>query len=262
MKQDLVVIAPQATVTWMHGPTIQSTSKDVPCAEGLLPSGAMSAQVDAERLELLKLENTVSKPCSDAHPNTRSFDMDCVAISSKMLQPRPIHHLNFFRQPVHHKCATPPATSLAVLMSQRQGILDYEKSMAKAILVCNAMQFLDPVAYWGPHTTLEGLRGTALKQAVIGQCAKLYTTDGTWLEDMWDEDEDEPFNYNDTAKTDVLFDGERSYAFAPSEQDFLDRLRQTEGAHDAVKKYMSKKETFLRQRCSSLREVACAADGD
>ena len=261
MEQDLLVAAPPARVSWMHATTIHSTSKDLSCDGAMLRPGTFSAQVDAECLDILKIGNTESRPLPDDQ-NSTPCDTDSAAMDSTMLQVSPIHHLNFFRQPVYHKCATPPATSLAVLMSQRQGIVDFEKSISKATIVCQAMCFLDPVAYWGPHETLKELRGTALKEAVTGQCAKLYTSDGIWRDDLWDEDEDEPFNYNDTANTDVLFDGERSYGLAPSEQDFINRLHCTEGSHDAVKKYTSKKEIFLRQPCSRLREVTCAGDGD
>jgi hypothetical protein len=262
MEQDLLVAATQARDSWMHATTIHSTSKDLSCAETTLRPGAISAQVDAECLDILKIGNTESRPFPDGQDSTPSSDTDSAAIDSTMLQVSPIHHLNFFRQPVYHKCATPPATTLAVLMSQRQGIADFDKSICKATLVCQAMCFLDPVAYWGPHETLKELRGTALKESVTGQCAKLYTTDGIWRDDLWYEDEDEPFSYNDTANTDVLFDGERSYGLAPSEQDYINRLHCTEGSHDAVKKYTSKKERFLRQPCSRLREVACASDDD
>lgn len=165
--------------------------------------------------------------------------------------------------PVFHKCATPPATSLAILMSERQGLLDFEKDIRKAVLVWDALPFLEPVAYWGLHDTLEQLKGTALKQAVTGQCGKIYTNDGTWLEDHLDEDEDTPLNYNDTAKTDVIFDGQRCpYNLAPLSEGFVEGLQDTGKDADEVKRFMQRREQSRARPRSSLRQVTSAADFD
>lgn len=165
--------------------------------------------------------------------------------------------------PVFHKCATPPATSLAILMSEGQGLLDFEKDIRKAVLVWDALPFLEPVAYWGPHDTLEQLKGTALKEAVKGKCGKLYTIDGTWLEDHLDEDEDAPLNYNDTAKTDVIFDGQRCpYNLAPSSEGFVGRLHEIGKEVDEVKRFMQKRDQSRTRPRSSLRQVTSDADFD
>lgn len=110
-------------------------------------------------------------------------------------------------------------------MSKRWGLTNFEKDFRKAIVVWGAMILLEPVVYFRPKDTLEKLRGTALKEAVTGHCAKVYSSEGTWLEDEWEEHEDEPFDYRGTCKADVLFDGRRCrYKLALEGQAFLDRL--------------------------------------
>jgi hypothetical protein len=90
------------------------------------------------------------------------------------------HHVNFFGVSVTHRTTTTPATSLAIILSDKSGTLDWDTSMRKEIVCRNSLSYLDAVVYWGEYSTFESLRGTALKEAVTSQCAKMYSSDGTW----------------------------------------------------------------------------------
>lgn len=264
MAQVLLNTTPSATINRMPDTIIHHQSKDSSWATCMLQSGKVPPVSLAELFDAMRLFGQESREPSDRSYNVdaSSSEADSTITASTELQFTTFHHLSFFGKPVYHKCATPPATSLAILMSQKQGILDFDKCLRKAIIVWNTLCLLDPVTYWGPHDTLEKLRGTALKEAVTGQCAKLYTNHGTWHDDKWTLDEDEPFSYHDTAKTDVLFNGCRSYNISPSDQDFLKRLHRAENHADEVQSYMKRRENLLTRPRSHLRSVTCAADGD
>ncbi|KAG9773134.1 hypothetical protein KCU88_g5890, partial [Aureobasidium melanogenum] len=95
-----------------------------------------------------------------------------------------IHHFSFFNQPVYDKSATKPATTIAVLKSSPKHFATRTDSrdLRVPITVWWASHFLDPVRYTGDPDTLDTLRGTALENAVLGQCDKLYTGSGWWLQ--------------------------------------------------------------------------------
>lgn len=147
-------------------------------------------------------------------------------------------------------------------MSDRRDLVDVDKDFRKAILLWDALALIDPVAYWGPHDVLEKLRGTALREAVNGQCGKIYTHDGTWLQDKFGEDEDQPLNYDDTVKTDILFNGERCpYKLAPSADQFIDLLDpRKENSVNVVALFLGSREQSRVRPHSRLREVTSAAE--
>jgi hypothetical protein len=147
-------------------------------------------------------------------------------------------------------------------MSNRWGLINFDKDFGKAILVWGALTLLEPVAYFGPKDTLEKLRGTALKEAVTGHCVKVYTSEGTWLEDEWAKDEDEPFNYRGTCNSDVLFNGRRCrYKLAPEGQAFIDRLRlNTDSSRDGLERFKARRARSQGRPQSTLREVTSASD--
>ncbi|KAL2405787.1 hypothetical protein ABEF95_005651 [Exophiala dermatitidis] len=106
-----------------------------------------------------------------------------------------IHHFSFFNQPVYDKSATKPATTIAVLKSSPKHFATRTDSrdLRVPITVWRASHFLDPVRYTGNPEILDTLRGTALENAVLGQCDKLYTGSGWWLYDTrWAREDDVP----------------------------------------------------------------------
>ncbi|KAJ4522953.1 hypothetical protein ABEF92_006347 [Exophiala dermatitidis] len=106
-----------------------------------------------------------------------------------------IHHFSFFNQPVYDKSATKPATTIAVLKSSPKHFATRTDSrdLRVPITVWWASHFLDPVRYTGNPEILDTLRGTALENAVLGQCDKMYTGSGWWLYDTrWTREDDVP----------------------------------------------------------------------
>ena len=106
------------------------------------------------------------------------------------------HHRNFFGDMVPCKSNTPPATSLAIIMSKPKLFLStkaYEKNLHLYTLLQNACVWLDPVIYWGSLPILRHARGSTLQMSVTGVCAKLYSPAGSWQTDTFYEDEDKAY---------------------------------------------------------------------
>ncbi|EXJ94371.1 hypothetical protein A1O1_02765 [Capronia coronata CBS 617.96] len=104
-----------------------------------------------------------------------------------------VHHFSFFNDPVYHKSATKPATTIAVLKSSpKHFAMTDGRNLRIPITVSWASRFLDPVRYTGNPAVLDALRGTKLENAVIGHCDKLYTGNGWWLYDEWSRQEEQP----------------------------------------------------------------------
>ena len=118
-----------------------------------------------------------------------------------------VHHYDFFGNPLFHKCAAPPATSLAIIMSRKRGNLDFDNSLHNAIVLWNALELIEPVVFWGPIYAIQDQQGTKLKEAATGQCSKLYATEGPWLNDEYDAAENKPFGYQDITDSDVVLNG-------------------------------------------------------
>ncbi|MCJ1472290.1 hypothetical protein MMC13_000937 [Lambiella insularis] len=98
------------------------------------------------------------------------------------------HHLNFHREAVYHKSATPPEVSLwLIITSGRRGKV-YHGFSRKRIILSQAGKLIDPVMYRGPLYLLER-GGTALRDALTGYVDKVYQPVGTWGRDLYSYDE-------------------------------------------------------------------------
>ncbi|KIX00002.1 uncharacterized protein Z518_10929 [Rhinocladiella mackenziei CBS 650.93] len=104
-----------------------------------------------------------------------------------------VHHFNFFGRPVYDKSSTTPAAIIAVLKSSPKHFAKTDpRDLRIHTTVSSASLFLDPVLYYGDADVLNKLRGSALENAVIGQCLKFYSRAGWWTMDRWSKDEDYP----------------------------------------------------------------------
>jgi hypothetical protein len=118
------------------------------------------------------------------------------AVATAKAEEAEVHHYNFSHYPVHQKSSTPPAVSLWVTFSDsvRHHYPDKSGSFNReSILASQAAKFVDPFSYHGPSDVLE-LRGSALRNAVVGMVKKCYWPDGSWIGDDYKDGDDIPAN--------------------------------------------------------------------
>ena len=120
--------------------------------------------------------------------------------SSNASEPE-FHHLNALWSKVYNKSGTPPEVSLWATITCKH-ILEMhgvprECSM-KAVLITQAWKYVDPWTYSGPEHLLR-LNFATLRDIVIGLTEKVYTPEGTWGYDEYDEDENIPRCCEDSA---------------------------------------------------------------
>lgn len=107
-----------------------------------------------------------------------------------------IHHYNFLGQSVYEASATPPAQSLAIIMSGPKAPEAREDLRVQSILT-RANMFVDPVILNldGIDESILHQRGFALQRAATGRASTFYTPHGSW---MGDNSEQTAFNVCDT----------------------------------------------------------------
>ena len=151
---------------------------------------------------------------------------DSVPVLSKRYALAVWHHLNYLSQWVMLKSATPPEVSLWA------AIRCYElykanklprATSSKAVLISQAWKYVDPWTYAGPQALLS-LRGTELRNAVVGLVEKVYHPFGTWGFDHYEEDENVPLSatqvqkfssYYSAEKREAHFDALKPYSLDP-----------------------------------------------
>ena len=136
------------------------------------------------------------------------------------------HHLNYISQWVIMKSATPPEVSLWAAITcyelYKANKLPRATS-SKAVLISQAWKYVDPWTYAGPQALLN-LRGTELRNAVVGLVEKVYHPFGLWGFDHYGEDENVPLSatqvqkfssYYSAEKREAHFDALKPYSLDP-----------------------------------------------
>lgn len=100
------------------------------------------------------------------------------------------HHRNFLGYPVHHKSSTPAAVSLWLAFTSHKKHV-FHRFSRQGVIASQATKLVDPFVYRGPKTALWH-SGTELRNAVVGLVEKVYSGQGTWLYDSYDEDDEVP----------------------------------------------------------------------
>jgi len=101
----------------------------------------------------------------------------------------PLHHWNWFSQPVYCKTYTPPEVSL---WASYHGLKPkYRAESRQGVVMSQALKFVDPYFYHGPPEHLSQ-KGAKLREAVIGLVDKVYAPFGVWMYDCFDFDETVP----------------------------------------------------------------------
>ncbi|KAJ5622674.1 hypothetical protein N7528_005906 [Penicillium herquei] len=102
-----------------------------------------------------------------------------------MLQYPDVHHFNWLGQGVHHRSATLPEESLAIMLAKPKVPEATDNYLVQSI-IRRAYRYLDPVIVCLDEeidSSLLILRGSALQRAAAGHCFKHYTSHGEWMYD-------------------------------------------------------------------------------
>ncbi|KAK6374967.1 hypothetical protein LTR64_003083 [Lithohypha guttulata] len=105
------------------------------------------------------------------------------------------HHLSFLGYAAPCKSDTDPSLSLAIINMMPKGALSYRDDMDSLrvpVTIQQAFLFIDPVVYFEDHATIKGLSANQIREVTVGQVSKFYQGYGTWVDDVYDPDEDSP----------------------------------------------------------------------
>lgn len=175
--------------------TLQSS--DVVQDESISAADEPDADIESPSVETMEIQtNEADGTHEDASDSGHRYNVIAqareIAHQFYLIRQNPwIHHINWIGCGVLHKIATPPSVSLTVLMIGAKGF-SRETELRQALLLQEAMKFVDPIIYFGPAEPLISLKGSALEKAVIGLCRKYYSCFGLAKSDVYKEGEDRP----------------------------------------------------------------------
>ncbi|KAL1967976.1 hypothetical protein VTN77DRAFT_2393 [Rasamsonia byssochlamydoides] len=193
------------------------------------------------------------------HRNDIIFD-DCDQ------EQRPIHHFNWYGNPVREYSRTPAAHSLLYILSRPKTPAPSDENRVQSILN-RAIQFVDPVIYDGDVAKLQR-SGQDLVNAVTGQVFKFYSPHGCWHNDPRDREKD---TIQDNGAMDVytcpewvVANGFYDHPLAPTREQMYENwqnLRDSSPRH-ANSSAWKVREKRSRQYITSSLRLATGADTD
>lgn len=177
----------------------------------------------------------------------------------------PFHHINFLGNSTYTRSSTPPEVSLWFVATSRRKRRFPSKSR-QGVITSQAAKMIDPYLYFGPNNLLQ-LSASALRNAVTGYVRKVYSNNGTWLEDRYTDWTDTPINEQTSDQEHLVFEA-LSHPPPLQEPHFM-----RSGDHDVIfndrlhlllstpKKYNGRHSfDFSLRNSSNLKNVQYAAD--
>ena len=123
------------------------------------------------------------------------LEQQLAILTDKSADDKPYHHISFLGYGAPCKSATAPALSLAIINTMPKAAMspdDASRHLHDFTRLREAYQFVCPVIHAGSHATIQGLSTGEIYNAATGLTTKFYQGYGTWMQDSYDLDEDEP----------------------------------------------------------------------